>query len=215
MITTPQYAASDYGVVPDAPEAQPKHGTSVQAGWDSLSVFKANNTNFPTDFKMSEETQLVAFLEDGPFHTYHQFWLDGKEGKKSYVSLGENDPLEVIAGAIPRPKVAFNVLNLSVSPAETQILTAAQKLAELLFAMNTDPRRGPLHTSLWAITRRGTGPLTQYDVDRVRMDELDAWGLSADQVSQAMAEAKRYTPEDIYVASYEEHERIARELVSR
>jgi hypothetical protein len=47
------------------------------------------------------------------------------------------------------------------------------------------------------------------------MDELDAWGLSADQVSQAMAEAKRYTPEDIYVASYEEHERIARELVSR
>lgn len=215
MITAPQQTAADYGVVSDDPDATPKHGTSVQSGWDNLAVFERKASDFPVDFKMSEETQLVAFLEEGPFHSYHQFWLEGKDGKKSYVALGDDDPLAVIAGSVPRPKVSFNVLNLSTTPPETQILTAALKLAELLQHIHLDERRGPLNRSLWAITRRGTGTLTQYDVDRVRFDELDGWGLTEDMVRQHMESAKRYTPADIYVASYEEHERIARELVSR
>jgi len=215
MITTPQQSAADYGVVPDSPDAAPKHGTSVQLGWEGVSVFGQAKGDYPVDFSLSEQPQLIAFLEPGPFHEYQQFWLDGKEGKKSYVALGENDPLEVIAGAIPRGKVAFNVLNFSAQPAQTQILHAAKKLFELLDAYNKDERRGPLTASLWAITRTGTGTMTQYGLDRVRMDELNVWGLTPEQVREAIDSAKRYTPADIYVASYEEHERIARELVSR
>lgn len=215
MITAPQQSASDYGVVPDSPDADPKHGTSVQSTWEHLSVFKKSEGDYPNDFKLSEEPQLVAFLDDGPFHSYQQFWLDGKEGKKSYVSLGDNDPLEVIAGAVARPKIAFNLLNFSVRPAQTQILHAPYKLSQLLSEYNKDERRGPLTRSLWAITRTGMGTMTQYGLDRVRMDELDVWGLTPEQVREAIDSAKRYTPADIYVASYEEHERIARELVSR
>lgn len=215
MITTPQQSAADYGVVPDAPDAAPKHGTSVQLTWDTVSVFNKSEGDYPNDFKLSEEPQLVAFPSSLPFHEYRLFWLEGKEGKKSYVSLGDDDPLLTIAGAIPRGLTAFNVVNFSVSPAQTQILHAGKKLFELLGEYDKDPRRGPLTSSLWAITRSGVGVLTQYSLDRVRSDELDVWGLTPEQVRETVDSAKRYTPEDIYVASYEEHERIARELVSR
>jgi hypothetical protein len=221
MITAPQQSASDYGVVPDSPDATPSNGTTVQAGWDFLSRFKKNDSEYPQDFKMSEETQLIAFLDDSIFHEYYLFWLDGKEGKKSYVAqgtadeMGKNDPLYLIAGAVPRWRGAFNIVNFTANPAQSQILHAGQKLAIQLGAIGQDERRGPLSRSLWAVTRRGTGTLTSYDIDRVRLDELDVWGINAEDVRSTIETAKRYTPADIYVASYEEHERIARELVSR
>ena len=75
-ITKPAVEAADY-LDEDSLEVQPKVGTTVQQGWDSLDALMNNDsTEFPTDFRFSEDPQLVKFLDKtGPFATYEQHWI--------------------------------------------------------------------------------------------------------------------------------------------
>lgn len=213
----PDVDANDYFVDDDV-EAAPKHGTTVQAGWGAVTAVskpKREAGDYPADFKYTEQSQLVRFLEDEPFAVYKQHWVDRTEGKRSFVALGDDDPLTVIAGLTPRAKAAFNVLNLSLETPEVQILTASVTLARQLQAANEDPRRGPLSKYYWSISRQGTGRETQYTVDRVRASELaEEWDLDPEKIDAVAAVAPRYDASSIYVASYEEHLKVARQLVS-
>ena len=216
-INMPDVDANDY-FVDDEVEAAPKHGTTVQAGWGAVTAVskpKREAGDYPTDFRYTEQSQLVRFLEDEPFAVYKQHWVDRTEGKRSFVALGDDDPLTVIAGLTPRAKAAFNVLNLSLETPEVQILTASVTLARQLQAANEDPRRGPLSKYYWSISRQGTGRETQYTVDRVRASELaEEWDLDPEKIDAVAAVAPRYDASSIYVASYEEHLKVARQLVS-
>ena len=71
-ITKPAVDAADY-LEEDSAEIQPKVGTTVQQGWDAAeALLKVETSEFPTDFRFSEEPQLVKFLQDRPFATYEQ-----------------------------------------------------------------------------------------------------------------------------------------------
>lgn len=221
-IIEPEIDANDYFVNDDV-EAAPKHGTTVQAGWGAITAVskpKREAGDYPTDFKFTEQSQLVRFLEDEPFAVYKQHWVqvpsdNGSVSWRSFVSLGEDDPLTVIAGLTPRAKAAFNILNLSSETPEVQVLTASVTLARQLQAANEDPRRGPLSKYYWAISRQGTGRDTQYTVDRVRASELaDEWDLDPEKIDAVAAVAPRYDAKSIYVAPYEENLKVARQLVS-
>ena len=186
--------------------------SGCDAADDGLSP-KKRNSGYPVDVRMSEELQLFRFLENEPFAIYKQFWVE-KEGKKSYVHLGDEDPLEVIAGLTPRPKFAFNVLNLSGDTPELQVLTASTMLARQLRAANDDPRFGPLTKHYWAISRQGTGPQTVFNLQRVRVTDLEEeWKLDHDEISAVAKEVELHTSDIINVASHEEHLEIARNLV--
>jgi hypothetical protein len=216
-INVPEVDANDYFVEDDV-AATPKHGTTVQAGWGAVTAAskpKRESGEYPTDFRYTEQAQLVRFLEDEPFAVYKQHWVDRTEGKRSFVALGDDDPLTVIAGLTPRAKAAFNILNLSLETPEVQILTASVTLARQLQSANEDPRRGPLSKYYWAISRQGTGRETQYTVDRVRAAELaEEWDLDSDQIDDIAATAPRYDASAIYVATHEEHLKVARQLLS-
>jgi hypothetical protein len=190
--------------------------TTVVSGWDaadSMLSTKKRNSDYPVDVKLGEELQLFRFLENEPFAIYKQFWVE-KEGKKSYVYLGDDDPLEVIAGLTPRPKFAFNVLNLSGDTPELQVLTASTTLARQLRAANDDPRFGPLTKHYWAISRQGTGPQTVFNLQRVRSTDLEEeWKLDHESIVAVAATMTLHDSAIINVASYEEHLEIARNLV--
>lgn len=221
-ITKPEVDATDY-FVDDSVDATAKHGTTVQAGWAAVSALakpKREAGNYPKDFKFDEKSQLVRFLENDPFAVYQQHWVqvpneNGTTSWRSYVSTGEDDPLATIAGLMPRPKAAFNILNLSLETPEVQILTASVTLARQLQAANDDPRRGPLTKYFWAISRIGSGRDTQYTVDRVHPSELaNEWDLDLEKVEAIAADAPRYDTSAIYVAPYEEQLKVARKLLS-
>lgn len=221
-ILEPEIDSNDY-FVNDEVEAAPKHGTTVQAGWSAITAVskpKREAGDYPTDFKFTEQSQLVRFLEDEPFAVYKQHWVqvpseNGSVSWRSFVSLGEDDPLTVIAGLTPRAKAAFNILNLSSETPEVQVLTASVTLARQLQAANEDPRRGPLSKYYWAISRQGTGRETQYTVDRVRAAELaEEWDLDPETLDKIAATAPCYDASAIYVATHEEHLKVARQLVS-
>jgi hypothetical protein len=216
-ISKPTMDATDY-LVEDSADAAPKHGTTVQAGWGAADAFlkpKKQMGDYPTDFRFSEQTQLVRFLEDEPFRVYEQHWVDRTEGKRSFVCLGDDCPLCTIAGDQPRAKFAFNVLVVSEETPGVQILTAPPTLARQLRAANEDERRGPLTKFYWAISRQGTGPSTQYTLDRVRATDLaEEWSLDAEEMNTLASQAVLHGVDAVYVAPREELLQVARQLVS-
>lgn len=210
-----QYVIDEGDLVEDAPEAVGKHQTSVQAGgWDDAEqLMNKKDSDYATEFKFTEESQLVKFVQDNPFAVYEQFWIE-KEGKKSYVSLGEDDPLAVVAGQKPRGKFAFNILVLTDETPNLQILTAPPTLARQLKAANDDPRRGPLSKHYWSMSRQGTGPQTTYTLERVKRDDVaEEWSISPDAADAVLATVTPYDSSEIRVLTYEEHMKVAQQLV--
>jgi hypothetical protein len=215
-INNPTVDADNYDV--DSADVAPKHGTTVQAGWGAAASAlkpKEKASEYATDFRMSEQPQLVRFLEDAPFAVYEQHWIDRTEGKRSFVCLGDECPLCVIANDKPRPKFAFNVLVLSDEEPTVQILTTATTLARQLQAANEDPRRGPLTKYYWAISRQGTGPSTSYTLDRVKASDLaEEWELDPEEIDATAKSAVVYEKSAVYVSPREDMLKLAHQLVS-
>lgn len=215
-INKPLIEADDY-LADDVDDVAPKHGTTVQAGWaaaDALLKPKKESGEYANDFRFTEQAQLVRFLEDEPFSVYFQHWID-REGKKSFVCIGDDCPLCTIAGDKPRGKFAFNILVLSEEEPSVMILTAPPTLARQLKAANDDTKRGPLTKYFWAISRQGSGPQTTYTLDRVRASDLaEEWELDAEDVDDLVANANKYDSSSVYVTPRTELLTIARSLVS-
>ena len=197
-ITKPAVEAADY-LEEDSADIQPTVGTTVQEGWDAAeALLKVETTEFPTDFRFSDEPQLVKFLQDRPFATYEQHWIERPKGKKSFVCIGDGCPLCEILGDKPRGKFAFNVLVLTGEVQGVQVLTAPPSLARQIKKAHDDERKGPLDREFWEISRMGTGPTTQYTLNFVRGRDLaEEWKLSQDTVNELVAKAEPFSAEDV------------------
>ena len=197
-ITKPEVNASDY-LEEDSADIQPTVGTTVQEGWGAAeALLKVETSEFPTDFRFSEEPQLVKFLQDRPFATYEQHWIERPKGKKSFVCIGDECPLCNILGDKPRGKFAFNVLVLTGDVQGVQVLTAPPSLARQIKKAHDDERKGPLDREFWEISRMGTGPTTQYTLNFVRGRDLaEEWKLSQDTVNELVANAVPFAAEDV------------------
>lgn len=214
-ITKPAINVDSY-LAEDSETATPKIGTTVQQGWDAADALLKSDTSseFPSDFKFSEEPQLIKFLEDGPFRVYEQHWIERPKGKKSFVALEENDPFTDILGSKPRSRFAFNVLVLSAEAPSVQILTAPPSLARQIKKAHDDERKGPLDREFWEISRMGTGPTTQYTLNYVRGRDLaEEWKLKIDEVNELVANAVLFTADVIRETPRSEMLEIARSLV--
>lgn len=197
-ITKPAINAETY-LEEDSADIQPKVGTTVQEGWDAAeALLKVETTEFPTDFRFSEEPQLVKFLQDRPFATYEQHWIERPKGKKSFVCIGDGCPLCEVLGDKARGKFAFNVLVLGAGEPVVQVLTAPPSLARQIKKAHDDERKGPLDKEFWEISRLGTGPTTQYTLNFVRGRDLaEEWKLSQDTVTDAVATAVSFTADEV------------------
>ena len=217
MTYAPNIEAENY-LAEDSADLEPKHGTTVQAGWGAAKDMlkpKDKGGDYPTDFRFSEQAQLVRFLEDEPFAVYEQHWVDRTEGKRSFVCLEDDCPLCITAGDKPRPKFAFNIIVLSDGEPNVQIMTAPPSFARQLQAANDDPRRGPLTKFYWAIARTGSGNTTQYTLDRIRPADLaEEWEMDAEPIEEFASTAMKYDTTAIYVSPREELLKLARTLVS-
>lgn len=211
-ITNPTVNASSY-LDADHEDATPKIGTTVQSGWDSAdALLRQDTSEFPTDYKFTDEPQLIKFLEDGPFRVYEQHWIE-RTGKKSFVALAEDDPLSDLLGSKPRARFAFNVLALSGENQTVQILTAPPSFARQIRRAHEDERKGPLSKEFWEVSRMGNGPTTQYTLNYVRGRDLqEEWNLNLEAVNELVKKAVCFTPDVIKETPREEMLKIAREV---
>jgi hypothetical protein len=213
-ITKPAVDAADY-LEADSEDIQPKVGTTVQKGWDAVDdrIQTSAVGDFPTDFRFTEEPQLIKFLEDEPFAVYEQHWIERPKGKKSFVCVGEDCPMCDILGDKPRGKFAFNITVLSGDVTGVQILTAPPLLVRQLRKINEDDRKGPLSREFWEVSRLGTGPTTSYNLNYVRGRDLEEeWKLSDSVVQELVASAVPFTAEVIRETPRSEMKEIARSI---
>lgn len=198
---------------------RPSQATStvVESGWEAADRTIKQVGDFPKDFKFVDgEFQIVKFLDpNGPFAIYKQHFLSQiTTGKRSYVSLGANDPLCVKLGSKPEEKKAFSIANLSAAGGpQRQILTASPRLYKSLHAAHFSPQ-GPLTKNYWAISRTGKMQTTVYHINAVKARDLtEDWGIAdIDAIEAEIANMLPYDRSIIKEPTWEELEAVAASL---
>jgi hypothetical protein len=190
--------------------------TAVQSGWDAAEKLTVSAGDFPVEFKFNEgEFQVVKFIDqNGPFAIYKQHFLQQKTtGKRSYVSLGANDPLCVKLNSRPEDKRAFSIVNLSAAGGpQRQMLIASPRLYKSLHAAHFSPQ-GPLTKNYWAISRTGKMQQTVYSLNSVKgRDLLEDWSIDEAKVESVLATLEAYPRSAIYENSVAELTEIANDL---
>ena len=202
--------ASTYGEAIDEAqlvEARPepvKTQTAVQSGWDAAEKLVTTSVEFPTEYKHSEQFQLIKFIDTaGPFANYRQHFLKEKtEGRRSYVCIGDTCPLCLKLNDKPEIKRAFSIINMSAKPFQRQMLIATPRLYKTLHAGEFSPQ-GPLTKNYWALSRTGVKQQTVYNLMAVKARDLsEDWGLNEAEVEAATASFKPFERSEIREDSY-------------
>ena len=198
--------------------ARPAQATTsaVQEGWAAAQAVSTGD--FPKEFKFTDgDFQIIKFLDpNGPFAVYKQHFLSQiTSGKRSFVSLGANDPLCVKLGSKPEDKKAFTVANLSAAGGpQRQMLIASPRLYKSLHAAHFSPA-GPLTKNYWAISRTGKMQSTVYHLNPVKARDLtEDWGITdIDDIEKAIAEMVPFERSAIKEPTWEELEAVAASLL--
>lgn len=154
----------------DDDDERPKRPTGVRKGWGGARRTKEMSSDFPEELKVMEEAALLKFLEDEPFASYRQHWIE-REGKKSFTCLEDDCPLCDI-GDRPAGRYAFNVLLLSEGEPVNKVWVVGNRLEGTLENYAKDKKTGPLTRLYWSISRTGKGSNTQYNIAPVKERDL-------------------------------------------
>lgn len=186
--------------------------SAISSGWATPVV---GGGSYPVDFKFIDgQFQIVKFLdpEATPFAAYKEHWLTQKtSGKRSYISLGANDPLVTKLGSKPREIRAFTIANLSApNGPERQVLKATPRLYKTLYASHHNAQFGPLHRGYWALSRTGEMAAIAYQVNPVKERDLqEDWGIDIAAFGPTIADMKPYDRSIFKEPTWEELEAIA------
>jgi hypothetical protein len=189
---------------------------AVLSGWDAAEKLTVSAGDYPTEFKFVDgEFTIVKFIDqNGPFAIYKQHFLQQKTvGKRSYVSLGANDPLCVKLGSKPEDKRAFTMAVVTPAGVVRQMLIASPRLYKTLYAAEFSPQ-GPLTKNYWAISRTGKMQQTVYHLNAVKSrDLMEDWGIDSDMAEKGVAEVKPFERSVIKEHTWAELEEIANSLL--
>ena len=190
----------------------------VRSGWAAVDSMKQDDANYAVRLKTGTDAVLIKFLEDAPYATWRQHWVN-RTGQKSFVcreGMDSNGCPLCDAGNRPRPLFAFNVLLLErgEEPA-LRSYEAGTRVIATLRNFNEDDRQGPLSKHYWAVSRSGTGPQTQYNHLLIKERDLkEEWNvdpLSAEALTQAAA--KSYDADILRISTHSEMVSIVNEDV--
>jgi hypothetical protein len=187
----------------------------IQSGWAAAKQAAVKDSKFATDFKFDEDLQLIKFISGEPL-SFKQHWVE-RQGKKSFVSIGEDDPLTAV-GSIPSNRFAFTVLNLSDPEGpQLELMTVGIRLCKQIEKLASDPKTGPLTRSdmYYAVSKSGTGTKTTHTIVPVKERDLaDDWDIDPVATAEYVKTLKPYTSDAIYVSSRQELAEVAREIAA-
>lgn len=211
MPTTDEFSTMNVDDRPATPTSN-----AVQSGWDAAEKLTTASGDYPTEFKFNDgEFTVVKFIDqNGPFAIYKQHFLQQKTvGKKSYVSLGPNDPLCTKLGSKPEDKRAFTIAVITPSGVTRQMLIASPRLYKTLHSAEFSPQ-GPLTKNYWALSRTGKMQQTVYHLQSIKSrDLLEDWGINPEVAEAEVAKIEPYTRSVIKEHTWEELDEIANSLL--
>jgi len=154
----------------------------IRRGWGNVDTTKQADSPYAQRLKIEEKPVIVKFLEDEPYTSYRQHWVE-RQGQKSFTCLADIHPQGCPlcdAGHRPSARFAFNVALMS-EDGETVVRSyeVGPRVIDSLKNFHQDPRQGPLPKHYWAISRSGKGPTSQTNHQMVRDRDLDEeWNIT-------------------------------------
>jgi len=201
---------------PDAPVVAVAERKLLRGGWQQVDALKSADSNYAQRLKVSEEVQVIKFIEDEPYAAWHQHWVE-RDGQKSFVCIRELEergcPICEL-GNRPSQRVAFNVLLMSVGgPSVLRSLEIGPRVVDQLRNLNKAPQTGPLTKHYWAISRTGKGATTSYNLQAIReRDIAEEWKIEPlSEIIFAKHREEKYDSSIIKVPTYAELLAIASE----
>lgn len=180
---------------------------SMAGGWGNAEKVKTADSPFAQNLKVTEVEQVVKFLEDEPYASYRQHWINERQGQKSFTCLSdlhdEGCPL-CDAGHRPSSRFSFNVAVLSGK--EDPLLRSydcGPRVIDQLKNLHQSTKTGPLTKHYWAISRTGKKGSTQTNHQVVKERDLDEeWGIAPlDEGDIAKLKKQKYTADIVFVPS--------------
>lgn len=213
-------AATDYLEDEDVFETEnenevPDRSSIVQTGWDAVRrVQQEAREGFVTDFRFTDDMQLVKFMSAEPIAVFKQHWIQERkgQGRMSYVCAGAKCPLCTKVGHKPQQKIAFSVVNFMVKPPKPQLLVVGLKAASALDSHN-DGRFGPLDKHYWALSKSGEGTKTTYAFIPVKASMLaEDWDIDPEEAAEALDSVEAVDKTAIREDSLDVLDEVASEL---
>lgn len=177
----------------------------IKRGWGAADKVKTADSKFAQRLKVGEDPTIIKFLEDEPYASFRQHWVE-RQGQKSFTCIADLDPKGCPlcdAGNRPATRFAFNVVLLEP---DTEPMVKSYEVGpraiDQLKNFHTDPRQGPLSKHYWAVSRtgKGTTSLTNHQLVKER-DLADEWdGIDPlTEVDLKNMSREAYTPEIIQI----------------
>lgn len=191
--------------VTPVPQTATSASRQIKRGWGAAEKVKNADSAFAQRLKISEDPIIIKFLEDEPYASFRQHWVE-RQGQKSFTCIADLDPKGCPlcdAGSRPATKFAFNVVLLE--PDTDPIVKSYEignRVIDQLKNFHTDPRQGPLSKHYWAVSRTGKGTTSATNHQLVKERDLeDEWAgitpLSESDLRNLMRDA--YSPEIIQI----------------
>jgi hypothetical protein len=152
----------------------------VRGGWGNTKSSQGESTEYAVRLKLTDDVQIIKFLEDEPFAYWRQHWVE-RQGQKSFICLAdEGDCPLCMSGMTPSWKFAFNVVLLdnNAEPA-LRSMEVGVRAKDQLRNFNDGPMTGPLSKHYWAVSRSGRGTTASTNFQMVRERDLDEWRMTA------------------------------------
>lgn len=195
----------------DDDEPTPPKRRVVRSGWAGAEQTKVADSDYASRLKITDDPQIIKFLEDAPFASWRQHWIE-RTGQKSFTCLGDECPL-CNAGSKPSSRFAFNVALLGDGEEPTlKSFEIGARVIDQLKNFHNEPRTGPLSKHYWAVSKTGKGATTVTNLQLVKERDLEEYGLealSADQMDELVS--SKYTDDIIAVPKRKDLVRIAEE----
>lgn len=167
----------------DTPAPKEQTRKLLRGGWNQVDALKSADSNYAQRLKVTEEVQVIKFLDDEPFAAWHQHWVE-RDGQKSFVCIRDLEdrgcPL-CESGNRPSQRIAFNVALLSIgNKPVVRSFEVGPRVVDQLRNLNKAPQTGPLTKHYWAVSRTGKGATTSYNLQVIRERDLaDEWKVEA------------------------------------
>lgn len=153
----------------------------IKRGWGNAEQTKQADSQYAQRLKIEEQPLIVKFLEDEPYASYRQHWVE-RSGQKSFTCLSNIHPQGCPlcdAGHRASARFSFNVALLVDGEAVLKSYDVGPRVIDSLKNFHQDPRQGPLSKHYWAISRSGKGPTSQTNHQLIRERDLtEDWSTS-------------------------------------
>jgi hypothetical protein len=158
-----------------------RSSSAVGRGWEASRANRAKSGSFNNldqlTIPIAPKSVTVAFLEEDPFATYNQHWVNEiTDGRKSFVCLGEDDdcPLCVI-GLGTRNMDLYNVVDMSGDEPVLRYIEAGPDLGDRIYERSQEELTKPLNQpgQYFVIKKAKKNRAFAHTVDAVNEDRLE------------------------------------------